>query len=340
MFEFFAGGTAVICGNCTDIQGGCILGTATEQGLRAFAKPNGTDFVKIESEDFGNFEIEIGDTEPRAEEAESFAAIVRGIMNCFIESGNIFGGFDAKIVSEIPLEKSFAAFEILIGKVISGLFFENSVPVLRLAEFGMNAESDYYGRPCGIGERLVAAVGGTVFGDFSEPEMPMFQKIDFDFEKSGYAAAVINEKNPGKKPAFEEAQILGDMALVSWNMGHNLLSESDEAEFIAQFPILRQKCGERAVFGALRFFNETRTARECAEALELGDFSGFLEALKDFGKNLKEENEVFDFVLDFLGEKGAATSFLGNILAFVPEELAAEFAEETEKRGFELMFLF
>ena len=184
MFEFFANGAIKICGNHTEHQGGCVLCSATEQGIRAFAKPNGTDTVHIESEDFGCFDIEIGDTEPKAEEAETPAALVRGIMNCFIESGNIFGGFDAKISSEIPSESvlsSFPAFEILIGKIISGLFFENSVPPLRLAQFGQTAENDYYGNPCGITEQLASAAGGTVFADFSDPEMPQYRKLDFDF---------------------------------------------------------------------------------------------------------------------------------------------------------------
>jgi hypothetical protein len=88
MFEFFAGAAVIFSGSETEQQGGCVFGAESELGIRAFAKPNGTDTIHIESEDFGNFDIEIGDCEPRAEEAETFPALVRGIMNCFIESGN------------------------------------------------------------------------------------------------------------------------------------------------------------------------------------------------------------------------------------------------------------
>ena len=86
MYEFFSSGAVLLCGRHSEEQCGFVLGAETEQGIRAFAKPNGTDTVHIESEDFGNFDIEIGDSEPKAEEAETFAALVRGIMNCFIES--------------------------------------------------------------------------------------------------------------------------------------------------------------------------------------------------------------------------------------------------------------
>lgn len=315
MFEFFAGGSMIICGNNTENQGGCVFGTETEQGIRAFAKPNGTDTVRIKSEEFGNFDMEIGDCEPRAEEAETFSALVRGIMACFIESGNIFGGFDAEIVSEIPCGSGIsvsAAFEVLIGKIISGLFFENSVPEIRLAQFGRTAESDYFGRPCGISERLISAVGGTVLIDFSDPEMPEYRKTDFDFGKSGYTVAVTAEEENRDFPEdyFETEK---NLALVAWNMGHNVLSESDEAEFIAQYPILRKKCGEKAVSDALDYYGESRRAREEAEAIENGDFDEFMKIYRESGK----------------------TAF-----SIIPEEEASEFAEEKEKQGFGVMFIF
>lgn len=342
MFEFFAGGTTLFGGNFSEPQGGFVFGFATEQGIRAFAKPNGTDTVHIESESFGSFDIEIGDTEPRAEEAETFAALVRGIINCFIESGNIFGGFDAKIISEIPSGSglsSSAAFEILIGKIISGLFFENSVPALRLAQFGQIAESDYFGRPCGISAQLISAVGGSVLLDFSDPEMPQFRKVDFDFAKSGYTAAIIDCKASHADFADDYIGIAKDMGFVAWNMGHTVLSEADEAEFIAQFPILRQKCGERAVLRALHYFEETRRAQEEAGALENGDFAEFLRIYRESAESSEEKSEVFSFVQNLLSEKGVAREFFGKVLAFVPEEIAAEFAEEMEKQGFGIMFV-
>ena len=311
LFEFFANGAIVFCGNHTEEQGGFVFGTVSEQGIRAFAKPSGTDFIHIESEDFGNFEIEIGDCEPRAEEAETPVAIVRGIMNCFIESGNIFGGFDAKIVSEIPPKSKIsetAAFEILIGKIISGLFFENSVPALRLAQFGKIAEDDYFGRPSKLSERIISAIGKTVLLDFSDPEMPNWQEIDFDFGKTGYTAALISSED-FEEDYFETEK---NLAFVAWNMGHNALSESDEAEFIAQFPILREKCGEKAVHKALRYYEESRNALEEAEALAMENFDEFLRIYSGSGN----QNPVF-----------------------VLEDSAGDFADEKEKQGFGILFV-
>ena len=147
------------------------------------------------------------------------------------------------------------------------------------------------------------------------------------------------------------------MGLVSWNMGHTVLSEADEAEFIAQFPILRQKCGERAVMRALHYFEETRRAREEAEALENGNFSEFLRIYRESAesseeklKNIISENEperrlekAILAARNFLGNSGAARvhggGFAGTAQAIVPQEISAEFAEEMEKQGFGVMFV-
>ncbi len=360
MFEFFAGGRTEIGGNHTDHQGGCILGAAVEQGIKAFAKPNGTDFIHIESEGFGEFEMEIGDTMPRAEEAESPAALVRGMMNCFIESGNIFGGFDAKISSEIPSGSgisSSAAFEVLIGRIISGLFFENSVPPLRIAQFGQIAENDYFGKPCGLMDQLICSVGGIVFADFSDPDMPQYRKIDFDFSKSGYSVAIIDCKASHANLTDDYTEIVRDMGLVAWNMGYTVLSEADEAEFIAQFPILRQRCGERAVMRALHYYEETRRAKEEAEALENGNFGEFLRIYRESAESSEEklrniisanepehrlEKAIFA-ARDFLGKEGGARvhggGFAGTAQAIVPEAMVADFAEAMEKQGFGVMFV-
>ena len=102
------------------------------------------------------------------------------------------------------------------------------------------------------------------------------------------------------------------MGFVAWNMGHTVLSEADVAEFIAQYPILRQKCGEKAVQKALRFYEESRRSQEEATALENGDFKEFLEIYNEAeSPNLK----------------------------IIPMETAADFAEETEKQGFGLIFV-
>lgn len=360
MAMFFVNGRTELCGNHTDHQGGFVLGSAVEQGITAFAEQNGTDTLHIESEGFESFDIEIGDTEPRDSEIGKPIALVRGIMNCFIESGNIFGGFNAKISSDIPIGiglSSSAAFEVLIGKIISGLFFQNSVPLLRIAQFGKFAENEYLKKPCGLMDQLICALGGTVFADFSDPEMPQYQNIDFDIEKFGYSVAIIDCGKSHCDLTEDYAQIVKDMEFVAWNMGHNLLSEADAAEFYAQFPLLRQKCGERAVMRALHFYEENRRVIDGVYALQNNDFEEFLEIYRESAqsswdnlKNIVSENEPQHLLekailaaKDILGEKGCVRvhggGFAGSAQAIVPTEFAVEFAEKMEALGFGVVFV-
>lgn len=361
MALFFAGGITGICGNQTEQQGGCVLGASIEQGISAEAFQNGSDIIHIESEGFAPFDIDIGDTEARAEEALTPAALVRGIADCFIENGNIFGGFDAKITSDIPGGSglsSSAAFEVLIGKIISGLYFENTVPPLRIAQFGQRAENDYYGKPCGLANQLICAVGGTVLADFSDPEMPFCGRIDFDFSESEYSVAVIDCGIGQEDFAEDHSAIAREMGFVAWNMGYTRLCEGNELEFLAQYPILLRKCGERPVLRALHYYEETRRVNEEAEALENRDMKSFIEIYKASAESSEKHLQNIVSVADperhlekaifaareVLEPNGGAArvhggGFGGTAQAIVPKVFEAEFAAEMEKRGFGVMFV-
>ncbi len=356
---FFAPGRTELGGNHTDHQGGCVLGAGVSLGIGAEAEPNGKDIVRIESDGFGEIEVDIGDTEPRQEEIGTPIALVRGICDCFLQSGNVFGGFDAHISSEIPAGSglsSSAAFEVLIGKIISGLFFGDTVPALRLAQFGQRAENEFFGKPCGLMDQLICAVGGVVFADFSDRQNPEFRRVDCDISSFGYRLAIIESGADHSGLTGDYARIARDMGLIAMGLGHSLLSEAEEAEFLAQVPILREKYGEGPVLRAFHYFCETRRAKEEAAALERGDFEEFLSLFRDsaesserYLKNIISENEpeqrlkkAIDCARDVLGESGAVRvhggGFAGTAQAFVPSGEAKRFVLEMEAAGFKCLF--
>ena len=356
---FFVPGRTELGGNHTDHQGGCVLGAGVSLGMTAAARRTDTDLIRINSEGFGSFELELGDFDPRPEEAGSPMALIRGVCGSFIESGNVFGGFDADISSEIPAGSglsSSAAFEVLIGKIISGLYFGSTVPPLRLAQFGQRAENEFFGKPCGLLDQLVCALGGVVFANFADPENPEFRRVDFDFSKTGYRLGIIDCGAGHQNLTGDYAKIALDMGLVAQSLGHERLCEAEEAEFLAQFPILRDKFGERPVFRALHFFDETRRAREEAEALDREDFSEFLrlfresaESSENYLKNIVSENEPNRLLekcirraREILGGSAAVRvhggGFAGTAQAFVPAETAGRFAAEMESSGFRCFF--
>ena len=356
---FFVPGRTELGGNHTDHQGGCVLGAGVSLGMTAEALRTNTDFIRIESDGFGRFEVDIGDTSPREEERGRPEALLRGVCEFFLQSGNVFGGFDAHVSSEIPPGSglsSSAAFEVLMGKIISGLYFGGTVPLLRLAQFGQRAENIYFGKPCGLMDQLICALGGVVFADFSDLQNPKFHQVNYDFSASGHSLAIIDCGAGHADLTADYAAIAGDMGLVAQSLGHERLCEVEEAEFLAQFPILRRQYGEGPVLRALHYFDETRRAGEEAEALERGDFGEFLrlyresaESSENYLRNIVSENEprqllkkAIDCARDILGGSGGVRvhggGFAGTAQAFVPAEMAGHFRTEMEKAGFRCLF--
>lgn len=353
--EIFVPGRTELGGNHTDHQGGCVLGAGVSFGMTALAAPNKTDTVTVHSAGFGEFSVDIGDTEPRPEEAGTPAALLRGVCAGFIESGNIFGGFDADVESEIPPGSglsSSAAFEVLLGSIINRLFFGGSVPPEFIAVNGKKAENDYFKKPCGLMDQLICALGGIVFADFADPENPQYRRINYDFAKSGYALAII-ECGAGHADLTEDyARIPRDMRLIAGDLGYERLSEATAAEFYSVFPILRKKYGDRPTFRALHFFEETRRAAEEADALSAGNFDEFLrlyresaESSENYLQNIISENEpehrlqkAIFAAREILAGEGAVRvhggGFAGTAQAIVPAGEYTKFENELRSRGF------
>ena len=351
--EIFVPGRTELGGNHTDHQGGCVLGAGVSFGMTALAAPNKTDTVTVRSAGFGEFSVDIGDTEPRPEEAGTPAALLRGVCAGFIESGNIFGGFDADVESEIPPGSglsSSAAFEVLLGSIINRLFFGGSVPPEFIAVNGKKAENDYFKKPCGLMDQLICALGGIVFADFADPENPQYRRVNYDFAKSSYALAII-ECGAGHADLTEDyVAITSEMGQIANYFGKEVLREVESSEFMEELPNIRKTASDRACLRAMHFFAENNRAKEEFEKLKKGDVNGFLDIVNESGKSSAEllqnlysckkpTEQAIPLALavsrSILGDKGAERvhggGFAGTIQSFVPQELAEEYKTAMDK---------
>ena len=66
-------------------------------------------------------------------------------------------------------------------------------------------------------------------------------------------------------------------------LSEEVITEIPEDEFYAAIPVLREKCGDRAVMRAIHEYNENRRVVKQVEALESGDFDTFLKLTKESG---------------------------------------------------------
>ena len=79
-------------------------------------------------------------------------ALIKGVAAGLKERGHAVGGFKAYITSDVLIGaglSSSAAFETIIGTILSGLYNNGSVSAIEIAIIGQYAENVYFGKPCG-----------------------------------------------------------------------------------------------------------------------------------------------------------------------------------------------
>ncbi len=98
---YSAPGRTEICGNHTDHQHGKVLAAAVELLSRAAVLPNNSGVIRVKSEGYDYFEIDLSELSPVTAERGTTAALVRGVAAGFAMRGFGVGGFDAYVSSDV-----------------------------------------------------------------------------------------------------------------------------------------------------------------------------------------------------------------------------------------------
>ncbi len=350
---FSAPGRTEIGGNHTDHQHGCVLAAAVDMDILAAALPNGTKTIRVLSEGFAPDEVDLTDVHVREAEKNTSAALIRGVAARMIEMGYPVEGFDLYAVSNVLKGSglsSSAAYEVLLGTVINGLFCGGKVSPVEIARIGQYAENVYFGKLSGLMDQTASAVGGIVAIDFKEPATPKVQKLDFSFETTGYSLCIIDSGADHADLSDEYSAIPMEMREVAAELGAEVLRDADENTFREKLAEIRQKTGDRAVVRAFHFFRDSKRAVEEAELLQKGEFRKFLRLVRESGQSsvmylqnvrvegrLRQQEVLYTLAACdmLLGESGAfrvhGGGFAGTVQAFVPNELLEGFRQGMEQ---------
>lgn len=350
---FSAPGRTEIGGNHTDHQQGCVLAASVNLDVIAAVALNGENVIRLHSEGYPVDIIDLNELSPMEYEYNQAKALIRGVVAKFVELGYNVKGFDAYTTSNVLKGSglsSSAAFEVLIGNILNGLFADNRVSDVEIAQIGQYAENVYFGKPCGLMDQMASSVGSVVAIDFKDPKNPCIEKINFDFVKSGYALCIIDSGADHADLTDEYAAIPYEMKQIASFFEKDVLAEVDEDLFMQNLALLREKFGDRAVLRAMHFYADNSRAKQEAEALKKGDFVRFLALVKESGyssfmylQNVcvrgskKEQAVAFTLALcdNILNNKGAyrvhGGGFAGTVQAFVPNEILPKFKAEIEK---------
>ena len=344
---FSAPGRTEIGGNHTDHQRGCVLAGAVDLDSVAAVRVNNTHTIRILSEGYPLYEVNLTEFAPVESEINSTAALVRGVAARFIELGAEVKGFDAYIRSTVLPGSglsSSAAFEVLLGTICNSLFFGNQLPMPEIAKIGQYAENVYFGKPCGLMDQMASAVGNLVAIDFADPEKPVITPVDFDFSACGYALCIIDSKASHADLTDEYAAVPKDMKAVAGFFGATALRDVPEEKFYNEIPTLRAQFGDRAVLRAIHFYGDNSRVGEQVKALQNGDFDTFLHLIRESGQSSwmylqnvipagyiahQDRAIALGVCHKLLGNRGAfrvhGGGFAGTIQAFVPMDMLEEF---------------
>ena len=278
IYHFSAPGRTEIGGNHTDHQHGCVIAAAVDMETTAEGTLNGTNVIRVDSEGYKPVEIGLNDLSVKESEKNTTAALIRGVAAAFAQRGYKLAGFDAKVKSTVLPGSglsSSAAFEVLIGRILNGLFANNAVSAIEIAQIGQYAENVYYGKPSGLMDQMASSVGGLVFIDFNDPKTPIVEKVDYDFAHSGYTLCTIDAGADHADLTDEYAAIPAEMKQVARFFGKEVLREVDETEFYTKIAEVRKATGDRAVLRAFHIYADNDRVAKQVAALREGDFSTF-----------------------------------------------------------------
>ena len=349
VYLFSAPGRTEVGGNHTDHQHGCVLAGSVDLDVIAIVAPTDDGIIKVKSEGYDEDVLSISELEPNSAEFGKAISLIRGMCGEFKKDGYNIGGFVAYTTSNVLNGSglsSSAAFEVLIGNILSGLYNDGEVDPVEIAKIAQKSENIYFGKPCGLMDQMASSVGGFVGIDFNDPSKPIIDKVVFDLASHKHKLVIVNTGGNHADLTGDYADITVEMRKVAEVFSKTHLRDVDETEFYERIKEVRAAAGDRAVLRAIHFINDNRRAVLEKEALQENRFNDFLKISNESGEssfqflqNVYSNSNVHEQGLSLalaiakrvLGDKGASRvhggGFAGTTQAFVPDELLDDYIE-------------
>lgn len=347
---FSVPGRSEISGNHTDHNHGAVLAGAIDRDIIAVAAKTDDGIIRLKSEGYPEDTVVLAESSnPDAYANYSSAALIAGVANGIAQRAETLGGFVAYTTTEVLKGSgisSSAAFEVMIGNILSHLYCGGRIENAELAKIAQYAENVYFGKPSGLMDQMACAVGGFVAIDFADPSAPLIEPIDFSLTEAGYDLVIVNTGGNHADLNEDYASVPAEMKAIAAYFGREVLRGTTEGELLQNAPLLRAAAGDRALLRALHFVRENERVREQGAALREGRISDFLSGVLASGdssfkylqnvyttKNVGEQGLSLALALTecVLSGKGCAWrvhggGFAGTVQAFVRSELSLDYA--------------
>ncbi len=285
---FSAPGRTEIGGNHTDHNNGRVLAASVNLDTLCAASAREDLQVNFLSEGYPALTLSLENTDPRAEEEGTTAALIRGVADGMKRAGRKIGGFDAVVTSTVAGGSglsSSAALEVMLTGLFDGMYNDFSMPFVERAQISKRAENLYFGKPSGLLDQMASAAGGLVTVDFADEQDPKVKALQYDFAARGYSLVVVGTGASHADLTDQYAAIPAEMKAIAACFGQKTLRGISADQLLCKAGELREKCGERALLRAFHFVAEDERVPKQVLALEEDRTEDFLALILESGRS-------------------------------------------------------
>lgn len=287
IFIFSASGRTELSGNHTDHNNGCVLTASINLDKLAIVSKREDNKIIVYTNGYDTPDlIDINNLEIDKKEFGNSNALIRGVCSGLKNSGYKIGGFTAYLNNRVLIGSglsSSASFESLIGEILNSLYNENKIEKTEIALIGQYAENIYFGKPCGLMDQMGCSLGGIISIDFKNPKIPIIEKVEYDFEKSGYALMIVDAKGDHSSLTGEYSAIREEMNAVAKYFSKEVCRDITKEELISNASKIREKIGDRALMRAYHFITENERVINQINALKNNNIKEYINLMNDSG---------------------------------------------------------
>lgn len=284
---FSASGRTELSGNHTDHNNGCVLTASINLDKLALVSKRDDNKIIIYTDSLNNVDsVDINNLEADKKEYGKSTALIRGVCAGLVNFGYKIGGFTAYVNNKVLMGSglsSSASFESLIGEILNALYNDDKIEKTKIALIGQYSENVYFGKPCGLMDQMGCSLGGIISIDFKNPENPTIEKVEYDFEKLGYALMIVDAHGDHSSLTGEYSAIREEMNSIAKYFSKEVCRDIDKEELISNASKIREKIGDRALMRAYHFITENERVVNQIASLKNNDIKKYLNLMNESG---------------------------------------------------------
>ncbi len=283
---FSSSGRIELCGNHTDHNGGSVVAAAVSIDTIAVVTPIAEKKIVVKSVGYPEVVVDITDLSVHKDEEGTSFALVRGVLNAFVQRGYNIGGFKTTTTSDVfkgAGMSSSASFEVLTTAILNYYYNDDKIDAVERAIISQYAENVYFGKPSGLMDQASISIGGVSYMNFKDNEHPIVKKLEWNFDNC--SAVVINCGGDHCDLTPEYAAIKEEMQAIAAYFGVEKLGYINAETFYSKLAELKLKFSGRAIMRAIHFYEENNRVHNFAAAVAANDLAKVMQLVTESGES-------------------------------------------------------